>query len=44
VVELLLDRGASVNAANKTGVTPLAAAEKNGFPEIAALLRQRGAR
>ena len=39
-----LARGAAVNAPNKTGVTPLIAAEKNGFPEIATLLKQHGAR
>ena len=38
VVELLIARGADVNAGNKTGVTPLAAAEKNGFSETAAVL------
>ena len=27
---------------NKTGVTPLTAAEKNGFPEVVALLRAHG--
>jgi cytohesin len=44
LVELLVARGADVNARNKAGVTPLAAAEKNGFPEAAAILKQHGAR
>jgi ankyrin repeat protein len=44
LVELLVARGADVNARNKAGVTPLAAAEKNGFPEIATLLKLHGAR
>jgi ankyrin repeat protein len=44
LVELLVARGADVNASNKAGVTPLAAAEKNGFPEAAAILKQHGAR
>jgi ankyrin repeat protein len=43
LVELLLARGADVNARNKAGVTPLVAAEKNGFPEAAAILKQHGA-
>jgi ankyrin repeat protein len=44
MLELLVARGADVNARNKAGVTPLAAAEKNGFPEVAAILKQHGAR
>ena len=44
MVELLLARGAAVNAANKAGATPLMAAEKNGFPEVVALLKAHGAR
>ena len=44
VVELLIARGADVNAKSKSGVTPLAAAEKNGFAETAKVLRQHGAR
>jgi len=44
LVELLIARGANVNAGNKAGVTPLAAAEKNGFSETAAVLRQHGAK
>ena len=39
LVELLIARGADVNARNKAGVTPLAAAEKNGFSETAAVLK-----
>jgi len=44
VVELLLARGAVVNAANKAGVTPLTVAEKNGFPDVVALLKAHGGR
>jgi ankyrin repeat protein len=44
VVELLIERGANVNAANKAGVTPLGAALKSGFAETAALLKKHGAR
>jgi ankyrin repeat protein len=44
LVELLIARGADINAGNKTGVTPLATAEKNGFSETAAVLRQHGAK
>jgi len=44
VVELLIARGGDVNARNKSGTTPLAAAEANGFPEIVKLLKQHGAR
>jgi ankyrin repeat protein len=44
MVELLAARGADVNARTKAGVTPLAAAEKNGFSEVAAILKQHGAR
>lgn len=43
-VKLLIEKGADVNARNKTGKTPLAAAEENGFTEVAAALRARGAR
>ena len=43
MVELLIARGADVNAKSKAGATPLAAAEKNGFAETAKLLRQHGA-
>jgi ankyrin repeat protein len=44
LVELLVERGADVNAGTKAGVRPLAAAEKNGFPAAAAILKQHGAR
>jgi ankyrin repeat protein len=44
LVELLVARGADINARSKAGVTPLAAAEKNGFQETAAFLKQHGAR
>ena len=42
VVDLLLQRGADVNAKNLVGVSPVAAAEKNGFADIARVLRGRG--
>ena len=41
MVELLLARGADRNARTRSGVTPAEAAEKNGFPETAKLLRQQ---
>jgi ankyrin repeat protein len=44
VVELLLARGAVVNAANKSGATPLHAAMANGFGQVAAVLRAHGAK
>jgi ankyrin repeat protein len=44
VARLLIEKGADVNARNKSGKTPLAAAEENGFPEIAAALRARAAK
>jgi ankyrin repeat protein len=44
LVELLIARGADINARNKASATPLAAAEKNGFAETAAVLKQHGAR
>ena len=43
-MELLVARGADINAKSKSGATPLAAAGKNGFPEVVALLKQHGAR
>jgi ankyrin repeat protein len=43
VVELLIARGAELNARNKSGVTPLAAAVANRFSETAAILRKHGA-
>ena len=44
VVKLLIDKGADVTARNKAGKTPLAAAEENGFKEVASALRARGAK
>jgi hypothetical protein len=44
VVELLIEFGADVNARNKEGLTPLRAAESRKHPEMAALLRSRGAK
>jgi ankyrin repeat protein len=43
-VELLLARGAAVNAANKSGATPFHAAMANGFGQVAAVLRAHGAK
>jgi ankyrin repeat protein len=43
VVKLLLGRGAVVNAANKSGATPLHAAVANGFDQVAEVLRSHGA-
>jgi ankyrin repeat protein len=43
VLELLIERGADVNARNKSGLTPLRAAEGNGFADIAKILRAHGA-
>ena len=42
MVDLLLKRGADVNAKNLLGVSPVAAAEKNGHADIARVLRERG--
>ena len=44
VTRLLLDRGADLEARNGDGHTPLDLAEANDHPEVAALLRERGAR
>jgi 26S proteasome non-ATPase regulatory subunit 10 len=44
VVQLLITRGADVNAANKAGATPLHAAVANGFDQVAAALRAHGAK
>jgi ankyrin repeat protein len=41
VVELLLKRGADGNAKNLSGVSPAEAAAKNGFADIARLLKER---
>lgn len=43
VVELLLDRGAQVNASDYTGWTPLHAAIYGGHAEVVQLLLERGA-
>jgi ankyrin repeat protein len=42
VVNLLLERGASPNLCGSNRKTPLQAARENGFPEIAARLRDHG--
>ncbi len=44
VVRVLVDGGVDVNLADGEGVTPLAHAERNGYDEIAAILRAAGAR
>jgi ankyrin repeat protein len=44
IVELLLARGADINARGKNGVTPLRAAITAKQPAIVAFLRERGAR
>lgn len=44
IVELLIARGADVQARDKMGRTALTRATGNALPEIAALLRQAGAR
>jgi ankyrin repeat protein len=44
VVELLIAKSADVNARSKAGVTPLGAAEKNGFAEVVQLLRRNHGR
>ena len=44
MVNLLIARGAGVNAANKAGATPLHAALANGFDQVAAVLRAHGAK
>jgi ankyrin repeat protein len=44
VVELLIERGADVNAKSKAGVTPLQAAVANGFADVAKVLREHGAK
>lgn len=42
IVEILIKNGADVNAKDGEGHTPLDIAEKNHFPEMAALLRSHG--
>ena len=42
VVELLLKRGADVNARNGSGVSPAESAAKNASPEIERLLKEHG--
>jgi ankyrin repeat protein len=42
-VELLLAHGASVNAADRSGITPLQAAQSMHETDIAATLRSAGA-
>jgi ankyrin repeat protein len=44
VVRLLMEKGADINVRTKVGKTPVAAAEENGFPDVAAALRARGAK
>jgi ankyrin repeat protein len=44
VVQLLIERGADVNARSKAGVTPLQAALANGFADTANVLRLHGAK
>ncbi len=44
MIELLLSHGAEVNAVSEDGRTPLRMAAENKHEEIAALLRQSGAR
>jgi ankyrin repeat protein len=44
IVQLLLARGADVNAADKKGQTALSLATQNNLPEIIELLRKAGAK
>ena len=44
VVRLLAEGGVDVNIADRDGVTPLAHARRNGYDEIAEILRRAGAR
>jgi hypothetical protein len=44
MLELLVAHAADVNARTKAGVRALAAAEKNGFDEAAAISKKHGAR
>ncbi len=43
IVQVLLDYGADVNAANKKGNTPLHFAHAYGFAKLAAFLMKNGA-
>ena len=43
VFRLLLDRGANINVKSNDGTTALKLAVNNGKPEVAALLREKGA-
>ena len=43
VVKLRLDKGAHIDAKSNDGTTALKLAVGNGKPEVAALLRERGA-
>lgn len=43
VVRLLVEAGADVNLADGQGVTPLGHAEKSGYAEMVAILREAGA-
>jgi ankyrin repeat protein len=42
-VELLLDKGAAINAVNKDGMTALGMAEKHGRADVARYLKLLGA-
>ena len=44
IVELLIAKGANVNAADKYGETPLFWAARNGHKDVAELLRKHGAK
>lgn len=44
IVRLLTEHGADVNLADKDGITPLSHAEQRGYAEIAAILKEAGAR
>jgi ankyrin repeat protein len=43
LARLLLDRGANPSLRSDDGATPLDLAQENNRPEVAALLRERGA-
>ncbi len=43
-VRALVEAGANVNIADRSGVTPLAHARQRGYAEIAAILEKAGAR